>query len=531
VDLRNVASDLRCLEILRKRMSANAEDPEDMWHIVQNPERLQDLLETVGKSAISDDDLSQKQRERITRKLQEIGGVDRFLQDFEAVRVNKSAARQLRALQEEGMSELGARAPQVIAELARLGKFVNLDLRQLKGLSIVVATLVKWTANRDSSTPEKAEALWETLNQQVVWLLGAIAENAPTVRAVQKRRHTEAPGTAGAQQEQDLTPARLAQFLQALRPLGGIQGFLTAYRGLDLATAAAQARVLHDASVRTVDTTQHLATLFNLLRHDLTQLRGLSHFVRHFGATVMVDAGADALCTTKRWQVLATSLRAAAQRDPAVTTLNKQPNLGATTTSFALNLTSSTQISAGVQESNITSCGPDHVLAVLRLGLQLDAAAGLDAISEEWVQLCSEIRNRPGGLGDVLDDLAERSGSKSGKSGMRCRDASGHTTSSHKEKVVRDLACRRCGNVLDYSPISREEALSRTRSAGSLSALHRPASANGAISLPRPDAAAADAASGDLANALAKLRLESGPPRPASANGKWRQQREAPQWA
>ena len=72
----------------------------------------------------------------------------------------------------QGMDELGHRAPQVIAELARLGKSVNLDLRQLKGLSIVVATLVKWIANRDSSTSEKTAALWGSLNEQVVWLFG-----------------------------------------------------------------------------------------------------------------------------------------------------------------------------------------------------------------------------------------------------------------------------------------------------------------------------------------------------------------------
>merc|ERR1712232_112846 len=99
-----------------------------------------------------------------------------------------------------------------------------------------------------------------------------------------------------------------------------------------------------------------------------------------------------------------------------------------------------------------------------------ESAAGLDAVPEDWNALCSEIRSRPGGLGDILAAL-----SNSPQKGMltapgfRCRDASdasslilaskqrqspdaGKRPSSRRE--CRDLECRRCGSILDYRPVA-----------------------------------------------------------------------------
>ena len=89
------------------------------------------------------------------------------------------------------------------------------------------------------------------MHQQVTWLLTAIEENGalsgglPT-RALSSERVTarlKATVNTGSHpgKEPELTPARLAQFLQALRPVGGVPGFLAAFRGLDFSTAASQA--------------------------------------------------------------------------------------------------------------------------------------------------------------------------------------------------------------------------------------------------------------------------------------------------
>lgn len=207
--------------------------------------------------------------------------------------------------------------------------------------------------------------LWKAMHQQVTWLLMAIEENGALLKATVN--HGNHPG-----KEPELTPARLAQFLQALRPVGGVPGFLAAFRGLDFPMAAAQARILHDACVRSKETTKRLAVIFGLLRFNLTQLRGLEHFLRNFVAPVFAEASSQAqtsqerLLVAERWQRLTSYLSQAAGR--------AEPG----------------------QVTEEPASGADQVLEVLMLGLRLSEAAGRKASKEDWEQLCQEIRSDPG---------------------------------------------------------------------------------------------------------------------------------------
>jgi len=409
VDLCTLAEDLHCLRVVRNKLCEDSSD--ETWKVVTDATRLEDLLETLGGWKRLDGDFTSKQRERLARKLQETGGFDGFFAAFDKFNLS-IAAKQLQMLQDGGV-----KCPQVTLELTRIGKLVKHDIDQLRGLKDVVSTLVAWLGVQGKTSTEPS-TVWCNLNEQVVWLLGAITENGAMTRGLSKRGGcaTDAKkATTDAKKlgrpEVELTPARLAQFLQVLQPLGGVHGFLTAFHDIDLPTAAAQTRILIDASVHSVDTVKRFANIFRLLKHDPTHLRGLEDFVRRFGAEVMLDTACDKARTVERWQALADYLAAAARGEVLVAA---GASAGAAAAPLAM-AQGTPKLPGGVdctskKYSQPSGCekthtGVDHVLGVLALGLQFDAAAGLDVVPEEWAALCAEIQVRPGGLGDVLECL------------------------------------------------------------------------------------------------------------------------------
>eukprot|EP00931_Biecheleriopsis_adriatica_P008421 TRINITY_DN10960_c0_g1_i1.p1 TRINITY_DN10960_c0_g1~~TRINITY_DN10960_c0_g1_i1.p1 ORF type:complete len:2522 (+),score=580.89 TRINITY_DN10960_c0_g1_i1:533-7567(+) len=450
IDLSRLKGDLHCLKVIRRKLHELIdEDTQDMWSVIHDPDRLEDMLDSqLAGRREEGDDLTLRQRQLLVKRCEEVGGVESFLETFHKVNL-AFLARQHRALEDAGINSVS-----VIEALARIGWLVNHEPEHLDGLRGVAETLMRWGAIHHAG--EEPSRLWQTLHQQVAWLLAAIEENGTLLKEAAQHGGCSsgglAPATgsrakATAAKEPELTPARLAQFLQALRPMGGVSGFLAAFRGLDFATAAAQARVLHDSSVRTVETARRLAGVYRLLRFDVSQLRGLEHFLRGFGGPVFAEAqtqgGAtqDRLRVAEHWQRLTTYLAAAAGRPP------KQASGSAVTDALEL----------------APACsGPDQALDVLLVGLRMCDAAGLGVTTEEWAQLCHEIReshaggSRNTGLRGVLSRLRGTAGaSRSKGAGMQHSQSAAGRPCSADERSSWSTSngcrqeCRHCGARLD----------------------------------------------------------------------------------
>ncbi|CAJ1362357.1 unnamed protein product, partial [Effrenium voratum] len=306
VDLTKLKGDLHCLAVIRRKL----EDliAEDWWLAVHDAEGLEELLHShLSERKRRGDDLTFGQRKRLVKRFKEVGGVEEFLNGFDKINLAQML-EQHKALREARIKDVS-----VIESLAQIGGLVKNQVDHLDGLQSVAATLVRWGDRHYRG--EEPVKLWRAMHQQVTWLLSAIEENGALLKAT-LNNGSKHPG-----KEPELTPARLAQFLQALRPLGGVPGFLSAFRGLDFATAAAQARVLHDACVRSAETTKRLAGIYKLLKFNPSQLRGLEHFLRGFGGPVFAEAQTqggtpqDRLLVAQRWQCLTNFLSQAAGRD------------------------------------------------------------------------------------------------------------------------------------------------------------------------------------------------------------------------
>ena len=361
VDLMKLKGDLHCLAVIRQKLQELI--AEDWWLAVNDAEGLEELLHShLAERKRRADDLTLRQRERLVKRFKEIGGVEAFLEGFNDINLSQMLA-QHKALHAARIKDVS-----VIDALTSIGGLVKNKVDHLNGLQAVATTLVRWGDRHYRG--EEPVRLWKAMHQQVTWLLMAIEENGALLKATVN--HSNHPG-----KEPELTPARLAQFLQALRPVGGVPGFLSAFRGLDFLTAASQARILHDACVRSPETTKRLAVLYRLLRNSSTQLRGLEHFLRNFAAPVFAEAATqgstaqDRLLVAERWQRLTAYLNQAAGRIPGGE-------------------------EAGPPSSPASASGPDQVLEVLLLGLRLSEASGLKASKQDWEQLCQEIKNEPG---------------------------------------------------------------------------------------------------------------------------------------
>ncbi|CAK9060093.1 Hypothetical protein (Fragment) [Durusdinium trenchii] len=275
VDLMKLKGDLHCLAVIRRKLQELI--AEDWWLAVHDAEGLEELLHSaLAERKRRADDLTLKQRQQLVKRFREVGGVEAFLDGFANINLSQML-QQHKALHKARIRDVG-----VIEALSKIGELVKNKVEHLHGLQAVAATLVRWGDRHYRG--EEPVRLWKAMHQQVTWLLMAIEENGALLKATVN--HGNHPG-----KEPELTPARLAQFLQALRPVGGVPGFLAAFRGLDFPMAAAQARILHDACVRSKETTKRLAVIFGLLRFNLTQLRGLEHFLRNFVAPVFAEAG------------------------------------------------------------------------------------------------------------------------------------------------------------------------------------------------------------------------------------------------
>lgn len=360
VDLMKLKGDLHCLVVIRQKLQELI--AEDWWLAVHDAEGLEELLHShLAERKRRADDLTLRQRERLVNRFKETGGVEAFLDGFNNINLAQMLA-QHKALHTARIKEVA-----VIEALAKIGQLVKNKVEHLNGLEAVAATLVRWGDRHYRG--EEPVRLWKAMHQQVTWLLLAIEENGALLKATVN--HSNHPG-----KEPELTPARLAQFLQALRPVGGVPGFLSAFRGLDFSTAAQQARILHDACVRSPETTKRLAYLYRLLRNSSTQLRGLEHFLRNFAAPVLAEAATqgstaqDRLQVAERWQRLTAYLGQAAGKTPAG--------------------------DEKYENSPRTASGADQVLEVLLLGLRLTEASGLKASKQDWDQLCHEIKCEPG---------------------------------------------------------------------------------------------------------------------------------------
>ncbi|CAE7221953.1 unnamed protein product [Symbiodinium pilosum] len=343
VDLAKLKGDLHCLAVIRRKLSELTN--KDWWLAVHDAEGLEDLLHShLEERKRRGDDLTLRQRQRLVKRFKEVGGVESFLEKFDKVNL----AQLLR--QHEALDKARIKRVSVIEALAEIGWLVKHEVEHLEGLYTVAETLVRW-GDRHFCGAEPSR-LWRVLADQVAWLLSAIEENGTLLKA------TINHGSKNPAKEPELTPARLAQFLQALRPMGGVTGFLTAFRGLDFATAAVQARILHDSCVRSSETTRRLSCIYRLLHYNPAHLRGLEHFLRRFAGPVFAEAQAqgctsqDRLRAAERWQRLTSFLAMAAGR----TSGGADPEPGS---------------------------GPERALEVLQLGLRLSQAAGLKVSAQE----------------------------------------------------------------------------------------------------------------------------------------------------
>jgi len=367
VDLAKLKGDLHCLSVIQRKLAELTS--EDWWMAVHDAEGLEDLLHShLPERKRRGDDLTLRQRQRLVKRFKEVGGVESFLEKFDKVNL----AQMLR--QHEALDKAQIKRVSVIEALAEIGWLVRHEVEHLEGLYTVAETLVRWGDRHYRG--ENPSRLWRAMHQQVAWLLSAIEENGTLLKA------TINHGSKNPAKEPELTPARLAQFLQALRPMGGVTGFLAAFRGLDFATAAAQARILHDSCVRSAETTRRLAGIYRLLHWSPSHLRGLEHFLRGFGAPVFAEAqtqggtAQDRLRVAERWQRLTSYLATAAGRVQGA--------------------------EAGY------SSGPEKALEVLQLGVRLSQVAGVDAASEDWEELCTEMQSQatmPRGLRGALARL------------------------------------------------------------------------------------------------------------------------------
>lgn len=436
VDLMKLKGDLHCLVVIRQKLQELI--AEDWWLAVHDAEGLEELLHShLAERKRRADDLTLRQRERLVNRFKEIGGVEAFLEGFNNINLAQMLA-QHKALHTARIKEVS-----VIEALAKIGQLVKNKVDHLNGLQAVAATLVRWGDRHYRG--EEPVRLWKAMHQQVTWLLLAIEENGALLKATVN--HGNHPG-----KEPELTPARLAQFLQALRPVGGVPGFLAAFRGLDFSTAAQQARILHDACVRSPETTKRLAYLYRLLRNSSTHLRGLEHFLRNFAAPVLAEGSTaqDRLQVAERWQRLTAYLGQAAGKSPPGDETD--------------------------ENSPRTASGADQVLEVLLLGLRLTEASGLKACKQDWEQLCQEIKCEPG-----LPGLLARLRGKAGNSSRLARERRSAPSVAHALLVrnflppcmeehdadpgaVAGLAERRPSRPSDVARRQRPESAARARS-------------------------------------------------------------------
>jgi len=239
----------------------------------------------------------------------------------------------------------------VLSKLVGLWPLLKQDPMHLDGALGVVYTLVRWIEKYSDKDPSR---MWSWLNQQIAWLLTAISENNVMLQSMNL---AQSSGDTA-----ELTPAKLAQFLQILRPIGGVQGFLQAFKGLDIATAATQARCLYDVNVRDLNTTRLLTSIYQLLGANLMHLKGLEHFVKHFGKTFVAKAQ-DMLGDMERWEHLTNGL----------VTVARNPG----------------HVSPDGLELPATSSGTQRVLDILSLGWGLEEAGGPNAEPTDWDALRS----------------------------------------------------------------------------------------------------------------------------------------------
>jgi len=478
LDLNRLTEDLHCLEVIRTKLGDGQSS--DMWSILSDHRSLSELLDAVGARRSADESLTPKQQMRIVQKLREIDGPDRFMEAFGDI--NLAVAReQLRALADSGLQSIDT-----ISELGKMGKMVRHDPTHLRGLNALVATLVQWMSTYQRGS---AATMWSMLQHQVVWLLAAISNSSivleplsgPAGSAADLMTNGSLQHKSEADENQDLsgllqtaasswkevTPAKLAQFLNMLRPLGGVLGFLSAFQGLDLAVASAQARALHEAQVKSVDTAQRLANLFDLLHCDASQVQGLEYFVRKFAVPSLVESCVSKTRASEQWSLLSDCLAAAARCDVTSVGSIKQ---GARPLAVACatkprhaakqKATTSPGNEAGgeplgtkpaakddegattrsTKQPQAMQSGVEHALDVLALGLSLDGAAELQASPAQWAQLCEEIRKSPQGLSGVLESLRSTANSKTLKPAT-CRPMHGSDTR---------LLCSKCGSSMEY---------------------------------------------------------------------------------
>eukprot|EP00746_Dinoflagellata_sp_MGD_P151034 gnl/MRDRNA2_/MRDRNA2_82739_c0_seq2.p1 gnl/MRDRNA2_/MRDRNA2_82739_c0~~gnl/MRDRNA2_/MRDRNA2_82739_c0_seq2.p1 ORF type:complete len:1788 (+),score=334.61 gnl/MRDRNA2_/MRDRNA2_82739_c0_seq2:276-5366(+) len=416
VELSELAQDLHCCDVMKRKLCEHARDEDYAWELLRNPQRFDDLFSQLTDAQRgSKEELSYKERALIAQRLRAVGGADGFLKLYHGLDL-QAASEHERILKSNHVP-----STDILSKLVGLWPLLKKDAVHLDGALGVVFTLVRWIEKYSDKDPAR---MWSWLNQQIAWLLTAIGENNVMLQSMNLAQ------SSGDQTE--LTPAKLAQFLQTLRPIGGVHGFLQAFKGLDIATASTQSRVLYDVNIRDLKTTRLLTSIFQLLGSNVKQLKGLEHFVKHFGKDFMTRAQ-DMLGDVERWHLLTDGLVQGAR------------NHG--------------MVSPEGLDLPATPSGTQRVLDLLKLAWGLEEAAGPDVGPLDWKALQHELRMCH--LQGVLARL---------RSDVRPKMIATWTLPKSTEPVTQ--SCGTCGALLQANyRIARGRALSaqKARSTSDLS--------------------------------------------------------------
>lgn len=405
IDLKQLKQNLHCCEVMKNKLIEHTSESW-AWQILRNPEEFDNLFSRLSDEARANDKMTHHQRMELLDLFRGVGGVTGFLRSFRGLDL-KAAAENARILQ-DGL----ATDSKVVQQLALLWSQLKFDERHLRGLNGLICTPVRWTTRRDQSDPEP---MWHQLHEHMTWLLRALDENEEILKTMGLDMKHVAFHTS----EPDITPACFAQFLHVLRPIGGVKGFLKYFRGLDIATAATQARALHQASIHSEGTAKRLANIYRLLRYSREQLQGLELFIHRFASRVMLDETQDQQGPSERWQVLAKHLWEAVAVPK--------------------------QVTKDVEgDSDIVQVGTQRIANALFLGTRISKNAGIGATETQWDQLCMEMQ-KASGLGSLLEKLQQ-----STALGNTLRPHDTMWTLREAPKPQRMSQCLACGAWFDY---------------------------------------------------------------------------------
>jgi len=261
-DLKKLPSYLHCLEVVRLHM-VKAVGPTEhsnwSWELLEKPEEFEILFSQLSTQRLSQH-IAPTQMEQLLNVLSTIG-VDTFLEDYKGVDLSDLAEKR-KILEQEKIPN-----NDILQKLCSHWRMLRKDSRNLWGLTSIVQIIVPWIRGFVLQQNTPLPSAWKNLASQMKWLFRGIDQGCEYLRNA-----TEVTNIT-------FTPMQLGQILITLSPVGGVDGFLKEFRGLDLHRCARHSRILKESSVLADHTVDVLCQIWSKVHRDKDYLRKLWNFL------------------------------------------------------------------------------------------------------------------------------------------------------------------------------------------------------------------------------------------------------------